>query len=133
LELTKIAIKNNPHFVASDIEFEMEKPSYTYLTLRKIYADYPQCNFALILGGDSINDIKLWKNHEEILQNYTIYVYPRSEKTDNIAQKNVIFVNPTLLNISSTLIREKIKNKEDISCFIPANVLQIIEKEKLYR
>ena len=119
--------------MASDIEFQMEKPSYTYLTLRKIHAEYPQHNFSLILGGDSIDDIKLWKNHEEILQNYTIYIYPRSEKPCNIAGKNIIYANPPLLNISSTMIREKIKNNEDISDFVNPDVLQVMEKERFYR
>jgi len=132
LKILQIAIKNYDYFMASDIEFQMEKPSYTYLTLRKIHAEYPQHTFAVLLGGDSINDIKLWKNHEEILQNYTIYIYPRSEKKDNIAGKNIIYANPPLLNISSTMIREKIKNKENINGYVSSEVLQIIENENLY-
>jgi nicotinate-nucleotide adenylyltransferase len=127
-ELVKAAIKNKKYFLASDIEFQMEKPSYTYLTLRKIHTEYPQHTFALLLGGDSIKNIKLWKNHEEILQNYTIYIYPRGEKTDTIVGKNIIYTNPPLLNISSTMIREKIKNKEDISGLVCAEVGKMIGK-----
>ena len=132
LELVKIAIKDKDYFFASDIEFQMEKPSYTYLTLRKIYAEYPQHTFALLLGGDSINNIFLWKNHEEILQNYIIYIYPRSEKTNIVAGKNIIYTDPPLLNISSSLIREKIKKGEDIRCLVHPSVLRMIEKEGLY-
>ena len=132
LKLVQTAIQNKPYFRASDIEFQMEKPSYTYLTLRKIHAENPQHRFSLLLGGDSIEDIKLWKNYEEILQNYTIHVYPRSGKTGNIAGKNIIFAHPPLLDISSTLIRERIKRGEDVSGLIPLNVFQIIKKEKFY-
>ena len=131
-QLVALAINGKKHFIASDIEFQMEKPSYTYVTLRKICAEYPQHTFALILGGDSINEIKLWKNHEEILQNYTIYIYPRSEKGKNMTGENIIYTNPPFLPISSTMIREKIKNKEDISGYVCGEVLQVIEKEKLY-
>ena len=131
-QLVKLAIKDKKQFVASDIEFQMEKPSYTYLTLRKIQKEYPQHTFSLILGGDSINNIKLWKNYEEILQNYTIYIYPRSEKGGNSIEKNIIYTNPPLLNISSTMIREKIKNKEDISGFVCEDVIKMIENENLY-
>ena len=133
LKMLQIAIKNYDYFAASDIEFQMEKPSYTYLTLRKIFTEYPQHNFAILLGGDSIDDIKLWKNYEEILQNYTIHIYPRSQKTGNISGKNIIYTNPPLLNISSTMIRNKIKNKEDISGFVSPDVLQMIENEDFYR
>jgi nicotinate-nucleotide adenylyltransferase len=132
LELVEVAIKNKNYFAVSDIEFQMEKPSYTYLTLRKIYAEYSQHTFALLLGGDSIDDIKLWKNYEKILQNYTIYIYPRTKKDNNMVKKNIIFTNPPLLNISSTQIRAKIKNREDISHFVCPEALQIIEKERLY-
>jgi len=132
LELVKAATKNNNYFSVSDIEFDMKKPSYTYLTLRKICAEFSQHNFAVLLGDDNINEIKLWKNYEEILRNYTIYVYPRAEKTSNFAQKNIIYTNPPILNISSTLIRKKIKNKENISEFVTSEVLQIIENENLY-
>ena len=132
LDLVKLAIKNKDYFSVSDIEFQMEKPSYTYLTLRKIHTEYPQHSFALILGGDSIDDIKLWKNYEEILQNYTIYIYPRSKKTENSTEKNIIYTNPPLLDISSTQIREKIKNKEDISNFVCSEVMERIEKEGWY-
>jgi len=132
LELVKLAIKGKDYFVVSDIEFQMEKPSYTYLTLRKIYAEHAQHTFALILGGDSIDDIKLWKNYEEILQNYAIYIYPRSKKTNNIVGKNIIIAQPPLLTVSSTQIRKKIKNREDISRLVCAEVLQVIKDRKFY-
>ena len=132
LEMVELAIKDKHYFMASDIEFGMEKPSYTYLTLREIHAKYPEHNFSLLLGGDNLDEIKLWKNYEEILQNYTVYIYPRTKKTDYIAQKNIIYANPPLLDISSTLIREKIKNKEDIGCFVNNDVLRIIERDNLY-
>ena len=132
LDLVKLAIKNKDYFSVSDIEFQMKKPSYTYLTLRKIYAEYSQHSFALLLGGDSISNIKLWKNYEEILQNYTIYIYPRSKKVENSTTKNIIYTNPPLLDISSTKIREKIRNKEDISKFVCSEVLQMIENEEFY-
>jgi nicotinate-nucleotide adenylyltransferase len=131
-ELLNVAIKNKHYFTASDIEFQMEKPSYTCLTLRKIRTEYPQHTFSLLLGSDCINEIKLWKNYEEILQNYTIYIYPRSKDICRVEGKNIIYTHPPLLNISSTMIRKKIKNKEDISSYVSSEVLHIIENEKLY-
>jgi nicotinate-nucleotide adenylyltransferase len=133
LELLKIAIKDKSYFIPSDIEFYMQKPSYTYLTLQAIHRKYPENNFSLILGSDNIDNISLWKNYKEILQNYVIYVYPRSKQFNRIIQKNIIYTNPNLLDISSTSIREKIKNKKDVSTWINPRVLEIIEKENLYQ
>jgi nicotinate-nucleotide adenylyltransferase len=133
LELVRIAIEDKSYFIASDIEFYMQKPSYTCLTLREIHSKYPADNFSLILGSDNIDDIALWKNHEEILQNYVIYVYPRSKQINQLFQKNIIYTHPKLLDISSTFIREKIKRKENVSTWINPSVLEIIEKENLYK
>jgi nicotinate-nucleotide adenylyltransferase len=75
----------------------------------------------------------LWKNYEEILQNYLVYVYPRSKELHRIIHEHIIYTQPNLLDISSTLIREKIKKGENIADFIHPRVLKIIEQEKLYK
>jgi nicotinate-nucleotide adenylyltransferase len=133
LELVKIAIEDKNYFVPSDIEFYMQRPSYTYLTLQKIHAYYPQYHFSLILGSDSIDDIERWKYYKEILQTYLIYIYPRSPQMKQIIQSNIIYTNPNLLDISSTLIRSKIKNRENVVEYLHPNVLHVIEKENLYK
>ena len=133
LELVKIAIEDRKYFFASDIEFTMERPSYTYLTLRKIKSDFPENSYSLILGSDNVDEISRWKNCEEILENYIIYVYPRGKKAKILNSKNIIYTNPSLLDVSSTMIREKIKQRESIRDLVPSKVLEIIEKEKLYQ
>ncbi|MDR0604883.1 MAG: nicotinate-nucleotide adenylyltransferase [Bacteroidales bacterium] len=133
LELVKIAIKDKSYFIPSDIEFYMQRPSYTCFTLQEIHTKYPANHFSLILGSDNIDNIALWKNYKEILQNYIIYVYPRSKQINRILQKNIIYTNPKLLDISSTFIREKIKNKENVSTWLHPKVLEIIEQENLYQ
>ncbi len=133
LELLQIAIEDKEYFFVSDIEFAMERPSYTYLTLRKIQSDFPQHSYSLILGSDNMDEFSHWKHHEEILENYTVYVYPRGRKTKIIHSENIIYTNPALLDISSTIIREKIKNGESIQHLLPPKVLQLIEIEKLYQ
>jgi nicotinate-nucleotide adenylyltransferase len=133
LELVKIAIRDKPYFRVSDIEFTMAKPSYTYLTLRKIRLEYPDHHCSLIVGSDSIENIVLWKKHQEILQNYSILVYPRSQKAMPFVQQNVIYTHPKMLDISSTVIREKIKRRESVVDLLQLEVLQIIEREQYYR
>ena len=131
--LVETAIKDKSYFIASDIEFGMEKPSYTYLTLRKIHVEYSQHTFSIILGSDCLDTISLWKNYEEILQNYTIYIYPRSEKIDYIPLKNIIYTQPPLLDVSSNFIRKKIKNKEDIRDFVHSDVFEMIQNNGFYK
>ena len=132
LELVQIAIEDKNYFFASDVEFYMAKPSYTYFTLQKLCFDFPENTYSLILGSDNVEKIFRWKNNEEILKNYNIYVYPRKENVQEISLKNIIYTHPPLLDISSTMIRERIKKGETIRDLVPSKVAEVIEKENLY-
>ena len=132
IELVKVAIEELPFCAASDIEFNMKRPSYTYLTLRKLKAIYPDHIFSIIMGEDNLNGMEKWKNHEEILQNHSIYVYPRIGVWQKKEIKNVFYIDLPLLNISSSQIRERLQKKESIENFVPKSVIEIIAKEKLY-
>ena len=132
LELVNLAIKDHPCFLASDIEFAMEKPSYTYLTLRQLKAKYPSHTFSIIMGEDNLNEMEKWRNWEEIMQNHSIFVYPRGEIGEKKDLKTVFYIDLPLLNCSSTQIRERLKNKESIEHLVPKNVIELIEKEQLY-
>ena len=133
LELVNIAIKERPYCFALDIEFMMERPSYTYLTLRKLKEKYPNYIFSIIMGEDNLNEMEKWRNWEEIMQNHSIFVYPRNEILVKKDLKNVFYIDLPLLNISSSLIRERLKNKESIKNLVPKNVIEVIEKEQFYR
>jgi len=80
------------------------------------------------MGEDNLNDIEKWKNYEEIIQNHSIYVYPRGENPLRKEIKNVFYVDLPLLNISSSMIRERLKNRESVDEFVPENLIQILKK-----
>ena len=104
-------------FTASDIEFHLEPPLYTYNTLEKLSTLYPCKHFALLMGGDNINILHKWYRGEELLQKYPILVYPR-EGVDTEAlckEKGAIFIDAPMVNISSTQIRTMMSEGEDVS------------------
>ena len=104
-------------FTASDVEFHLEPPLYTYNTLQKLSDDYPDRHFALLMGGDNINILHKWYRGEEIIQKYPILVYPR-EGVDTEAickEKGAIFIDAPQVNVSSTQIRTMEQNGEDAS------------------
>ena len=74
LHLTRLAIDNDVRMQASDIEFTLSRPSYTAITLAHLLEKYPQHEFSVILGGDSFQNIKRWKNYEYILNNFNILI-----------------------------------------------------------
>lgn len=134
LNMVKAAIENHHHFRASDIEFGMPQPSYTINTLAYLKEKYPEKKFTLIMGGDNLTTLKKWKNYEEIISNYSIYVYkrPGHVKTNIQAYKQIKIFDVPQMEISSSFIRQGLKTGKDMSFFLPDKVYKYIKEMALY-
>ena len=134
-EMVELALQDHEKIKPSNIEFRLPKPSYTIDTLTYLSEKYSKHNFVLIMGTDNFQSFHKWKNYEEILKHYMIYVYPRPEfglgEYEN--HKSLKLVSAPLMEISSSFIRESIKNKKDIRFFLPAKVYDYIEKMNFYK
>lgn len=128
-ELAKEALINYPHLVASNYEFSLPKPSYTWNTLQQLAISYPLHNFTLLIGGDNWQAFDRWNHAEDILANYQICVYPRKDDTfdETSLPKNVRCLHAPLLNISSTMIREWVQLEKPINDLVPENIVRKIE------
>lgn len=130
-----------------DIELSMPRPSYTIDTLNKIREEYPKYEFSILMGEDNIFDFERWREWKKIASLYNIYIYPRSckqitsinEKLDYLVREGGldksrfnILCDAQLINISSSEIRDKIR-EGDIGVDILHNeVEQYIKENKLY-
>ncbi len=113
----KLQKECNANFTASDIEFHLEPPLYTYNTLESLSRQFPNKHFALLMGGDNINILHKWYRGEEILQKYPVLVYPR-EGVDTEAicnERGAIFIDAPQVDVSSTQIRNMQNAGEDAS------------------
>ena len=72
LEMVHKAIDDDERFRASNIEFDMPKPSYTIDTLTYLHEKFPKYGFSLIMGSDNLQYLHKWKNYRELLSNYKI-------------------------------------------------------------
>ncbi|MGQ9847938.1 MAG: nicotinate (nicotinamide) nucleotide adenylyltransferase [Bacteroidales bacterium] len=135
LEMVNLAIGDFERFRATDIEFNMPKPSYTIDTLIRLSDKYPHYRFSLIMGSDNLASFEKWKNYEIILRDYNIYVYPRKKFSDHPFKhyQQVKVVNAPQIEISSTFIREAIKNKLNIQFFLPEKVYRYILDCNIYK
>lgn len=137
LQLVFLATEDYPKIKPSDIEFKLPQPNYTVNTLAHLQEKYPQHIFSLIMGEDNLKSLHKWKNHEIILQNHEIYVYPRiSLEADNLAFKNnpkIHIIDAPIVEISSTFIRENIKNKKNVQPLLPSKVWEYIDHNNLYK
>lgn len=126
-------IKKVSAFSLCDIEFSLEKPSYTYITMQKLVEQFPEHDFAIAMGSDSFNQIQTWKNADELISKYQFIVYERPEhplqKIENIKFKKL---EGPLLNISSSYIRSLIARGKLYNYLIPSSVEKLIQKNKWY-
>lgn len=136
LEMVRLALHDQMNTRVSDIEFRLPRPSYTVDTLAALSEENPEAEFSLIIGGDNWELFRRWKAYETILQNHRVLIYPRRGKVILIPEEfkdTVMEVNAPLVEISSTFIRESIRNGRNIQAFLPNKVHEYIEKNKLYR
>ncbi len=127
IEIAAKAVAGDERMCVSDIELTMPRPSYTIDTLQQLSRLYPEEHFALIMGEDNLKNFPLWKGYETIRQNYSVFVYPRNASSKQVAgDSRIHFVKAPLFPVSSTEIREKIKNGEDITPFVPEEVHDLI-------
>jgi nicotinate-nucleotide adenylyltransferase len=134
MHLVQLAIDEQPKFKASNIEFKLPRPSYTIDTMTYLTEKYPQHQFSIIMGGDSIQNITKWKNYQTLLEQYKIIVYNRSGyNAAVISHPNISIVDAPLLDISSTHIRNKIKNKTSIRFLVPTEVREYIASNNYYK
>ncbi len=131
--LLEIATEGDDRFRVCDIEFRLPKPSYTVDTLANLKELYPSHEFILIMGSDGLPTFRKWKNYEVIEQNYMRYVYPRPGfPVDPQEHPNTFVVNAPMMEISSTFIREALRERIDIRHYLPHKVHDYITQMHFY-
>ena len=136
LELVTRAIDNDDRFRASNIEFNLPKPSYTVDTLAHLKERFPNYSFVILIGSDNLENFPKWKNYEVILENYAVIVYPRPgfDKSKIQNHKNITLAEGVpLMEISSTFIRNAIKEHKDIRHFMPPMSWKYLDEMNFYR
>jgi nicotinate-nucleotide adenylyltransferase len=140
LHMVYLAVGKSEKLKASDIEFKLPVPSFTIDTLTYLKEKFPGNEFCLVMGEDNLYTLHKWKNIDALVDNYSFYVYPRpgSVKPDNPNLKKILektdihLVDAPQMEISSTFIREGIKNKKDMSFFVPPDVWKYITEMHFY-
>lgn len=139
LEMARLAAAGMPGVWVSDIELRARGKSYTILTLERLRALFPECRFTLLMGADMLESFDRWHRWRDILKLADIAAFARNEGEESLLERKaaligrarVVRVEP--LPLSSTLVREKVRNGEDISGLVPEAVAAYIYEKGLYR
>lgn len=153
-KMLKKALEPFPQLVPSDIEMKRSNPSWTYLTVRALKETYPDDRFYFISGSEGFLKVKTWKNYRNLLNSILFIVALRSkehkkkvkeflknEKIPLCSGRRLNQVPPCIilygyqsekLHISSTMIRQRVKESESLEDFVQKEVKKIMEDEGLY-
>ena len=120
LEMAEKALEGVEGVKACGYEFQLPKPSYTWHTLQALTKDYPDCRFTLLIGGDNWAHFERWYHWQDILRTCDIAVYPR--------EGHIGTFDAPLVNVSSTEIREKVKQGQSIQGLVPDSIIPLVEQ-----
>lgn len=135
LEMTKRAVEKYSKLKVSDFEFSLPRPSYTINTLDALKKKYPDNNFSLIIGADNWSAFENWKNHDRIIKEYSVKIYPRLGYRISVStklKKTVEALDSPIIEVSSSFIREAISSGKDVRAFLPDEVYEFIKERELY-
>lgn len=139
-----LATKNNKYFVTSPMEINREKRTYTVDTLKELHKMYESSEIYFITGADTICDMENWRNVGENFELATFIAASRpgikeseaKEKIENLKKlygAKIKTVDAPSLDISSTYIREKIREKKSIKYLTPEDVQIYINEKNIYK
>lgn len=136
LAMVERATESDNRFKASDVEFALEQPSYTTITLAYLKEKYPNIEFALIMGGDSLTSLPKWKNYETILSGYPIIVYSRPQQNNFDAlleQGDITVLDAPQMNLSSSAIRKQIVEGNPVKYLMPHEAWLYLDEMNFYK
>lgn len=132
LKLARLAMQDCEGVKVSDFEFHLERPSYTYKTLKALQSKYPEHSFRILIGSDNWQLFHNWRDADKIISEFGIVIYQRPDcKVEGPFPKNVrLLENVPLVMLSSTYIREKLGNGESIDFLVPEKIKKELWKMK---
>lgn len=144
VSMTGIAIEDNPKFALSTIEIDREGNSYSYETLEILREKNPATCYYFILGADSLMEIEKWKHPDRLMKSCTLLTAVRDDCDMIALEKQISYLKekydasveilPTKrIDISSTDIRQKIREGKSVRYLLPDQVMEFIEKNHIYK
>jgi nicotinate-nucleotide adenylyltransferase len=133
LQMIRAASEGNARFEVSDVELRRTGPSYTVDTLRELHEKRPADEFFLLLGVDQVQEFSTWREPGEVLRHAQLAILARggveSAAVGDIVHQTVLV---TRVDVSSTVVRERVAAGRSVRYMVPESVEKIIAAERLY-
>lgn len=144
LTMIKLAIKGNPYFYTSDMEYEREGNTYTADTMDILSSRNPDAEYFFIMGADSLFTFENWKDPERIIKHCSLIaairgahdlqaVQIKSEELSRLYNGRILIAEIPGIDISSNMIRQRIREGLTVRYLVPDPVISYININNLYR
>lgn len=131
MAMIKLACSKNEKLYPCNFEVNSDEVSYTYDTLLKIAEIHPDSLIYEIIGEDSAEYLTSWKNYDKMVDLCKFVFFKRKGYQSTV--DGLLTIEAPLFDLSSTMIREKIKNNEPLDKYIVPEVEEYIREHRLYR
>ena len=144
--MLQLAFKNMNNVEISDLEQKLSlEKSYTFEVMKHVEKNYPDAILKIIIGGDSLKNLHSWFKAKELVEKYEIITYPRANEDIDINALKKVFSDDTIkklqkniikapfFEISSTILKKKVANNENVDIFIKEEILEYIKINNLYK
>ncbi len=143
-QMLKLVCDKNEKFAVSRVEIDSPSPLYTIETLKILQKQYPEYEIGFVIGSDNLKELDTWKQPEELIKDFKIYVFTRDrDNIDEIIETNnflkqhkeslIKAKNNIISSLSSTYVRAKIREKKSIRYLAPDEVIKYIGSHHIYR
>lgn len=143
-QMLKLVCDKNQKFEVSRMEIDSSRALFTIETLEKMQEQYQENELGVVIGSDNLKELSTWKRAQDLVKDFKIYVLEReNDKVEEIIEKDNLlkehkeaFIknkNSIISNLSSTFIRNSVKQKKSIQYLVPEEVRNYIEEHKLYQ
>ena len=131
IKMLELSLAKNKKLSLCDYEINTDTVSYTYDTLLKIAKIHPRSLIYEIIGEDSAEYLNQWKNYDKMRELCQFVFFKRDGYSSN--SNDALVIESPLFDVSSTLIRKKIKSKEPLENYLIPEVIEYIKKHRLYK
>jgi nicotinate-nucleotide adenylyltransferase len=136
LEMVRLAVADDANYTVDDAEISRKGLSFTVDTLEHLSGKNPGAQLFLLLGEDALAGFDQWRNPGRIRELATVAAMRRAGQDRpqyEARTPEVLTVSTRRIDVSSTEIRERLREGKSIKGFVPESVERFIEARGLYR
>ncbi|AKP02169.1 nicotinate-nucleotide adenylyltransferase [Companilactobacillus formosensis] len=132
INMIKYGIRDNPNFQLDMTDIDLGGVSYTYETIKRLKERNPNTEYYLIVGYDIVESLSKWSHIDELVKEVH-FVGVCRKGYEKKSQYPIMWVNTPVIEISSTVIRQRVREGKSLKYYVPDDVAWYIKDKGIYK